>query len=177
MSSWVSRDSFVMAVFHVTNYERASRLQKAEQRKEFLGILLKEVLFGPVESVHGFVIRVGVFIRYTSAIILYFAYNAVSVQPSGYLTMPIRELQVLWMIQHLISFALVAVPLALWGVTNEIRFAKEIRLREARNLGVVQKKKDLAKARKTLAKLAIAVVGLLIFDFLPSMLNSLNNAL
>jgi hypothetical protein len=174
MEIWSSKDYFFLAIFHVTNFERSSGLEVAKTPKGYFGIVLRKILLAPIRSVEALFLRLAIFLRYFGFLIIYLAYDAVSVQPSGYLAMTMGELESYRSIQHWAHFGVLALPLALWAITNEMRFAREISLRNALGQKVEQVEVDLKKARAVLLKVAIALVGLLIFDFLPYFLDHLN---
>jgi hypothetical protein len=182
---WKSEDAFFTSVFHVTEYERQSAAEyeskpgvpEVSGPLRLVKIVFQEILFRPMRGIKDLKIRTAIFLRYFGAVILYLIYDLISIKPTGWYSMSPTEHEPYLLFQRWAYFALIAVPLLLWALTNEIRFSREIRTRVALKLSLARIEKKRIGARKIFLRLLAIAVGLLLFDYIPTFLDNLNTSL
>ena len=158
-------------------YEKQPGVQEVSGPLRLLKIVSQEILFRPVRGTKELKIRTAIFLRYFGAAILYFIYDLISIKPTGWYSMSATEHEPYLLFQRWAYFALAAVPLLLWALTNEIRFNRELRTRVTLKLSLARIEKKRSGARKIFLRLLAIAVGLLLFDYLPTLLDNLNTSL
>jgi hypothetical protein len=167
---WQRKDKFFMSLFHVTEFERRSGAVKAESPSLLGKLVVTQILLSPIRNLESLRIRIAIYLRYFSGVILYLVFDLLSIKPTGYFLMSSEEQAGFILFKSWAQFCLVAIPLILWAATNEYRFSSEIRLRSQRKMSLAQVEAKRKSARRTLGKIMVAALAFLVVGFLPGLL-------